>query len=304
MDRRRQTLDELLEEVAGTPPSEHGELLRRMALVDPEQADEVAALLQYIPSAHALLTAIFSKAFPPMADHEAPRCYGAYRVVRHIASGGMGSVYEAVGSGRRVAVKVARTSVRTASWVQQLWREAEILASLCHPNIVPLLDRGTASGGVPYFVMEYVDGEPLTSYVQARRPSLARRIEIFRGVCAAVECAHRNRVIHCDLKQANILIRRNGDPVLLDFGVARRMIDPDDAEAWSWAAFLTPDCCAPEQLMRGRISVQTDVFQLGLLLSKLNTPERDRRLAGIVTRATQMDAGRRYANVVELVADL
>lgn len=304
MDRRLQTLDELLEEVAGTPPSEHGPLLQRMALADPKQADEVAALLQYIPSAHALLTAIFSRVLAPIADHEAPRCFGAYHVVRHVATGGMGSVYEAVGNGRRVAVKVARTSVRTASWVQQLWRESEIMASLCHPNIVPLLDRGTASDGVPYFVMEYVDGEPLTSYVQARRPSLVRRIEIFRGVCAAVDYAHLHQVIHCDLKPANILVRRNGDPVLLDFGVARRLTESAGADQCNWAPFLTPDYCAPEQLTGARISEQTDIYQLGLLLSKLNVPDRDRWLDGIVWRATQLDAGLRYADVGELVADL
>lgn len=348
--RRDQTLDELLEHASGLPtPAAREEFLRELALEDPALASEVGALLSYSPGAGGMIQTIFSRGLAHVSPDAAvaDERFGAYRVVRHIASGGMGSVFEAVRGEdfqKRVAIKVASTPVSTNFWTEQVKRERQILAGLDHPNIAKLLDGGSTADGRPYLVIEYVEGEPLTQYAQTHSLPLRAKIELFLKVCAAVSFAHRNLVVHRDLKPGNIHVTKSGEPMLLDFGLAKLISSLEVAAGGDTtktpAAFLTPDFCTSEQLNGAQVTTRTDVCQLGLLLSQLMTgrPPRDWKspssigelvaavcdtpvpppstrdphltqdLAGdldsIVLKATQIDPDLRYESVDALAHDL
>ena len=154
---------------------------------------------------------------------------GPYRLIKELASGGMGSVYLAERADeefrQRVAIKIVRGGFGNAFLLQRFREERRILASLEHPNIARLLDGGATGTGLPYVVMEYVEGEPIDAFCESRSLSLAARLAVFREVCAAVQYAHQRLVIHRDIKPANILVTAEGTPKLLDFGIAK-LLDP------------------------------------------------------------------------------
>src|SRR3954468_6097623 len=158
---------------------------------------------------------------------------GAYRVLREIGRGGMGSVYLAERADgqfqKQVAIKVLRRGTDTDEVLRRFSAEKHILARLDHPNIARLLDAGTSDDGLPYFVMEHVAGDPVTRFLHHTPLSIRERLELFLKICAAVDVAHRSHVIHRDLKAKNILVTEEGEPKLLDFGIAK-LLEPD-AEA-------------------------------------------------------------------------
>ena len=155
---------------------------------------------------------------------------GPYRLIRELGRGGMGTVYLAVRDDdafqKRVAIKVLKRGMDTDSIVRRFRHERQILASLEHPNIARLLDGGTTPDGLPYFAMEYVEGQPIVDYCDAHRLDTAARLELFRHVCAAVQYAHQNLIIHRDIKPANVLVTADGTPKLLDFGIAK-LLNPE-----------------------------------------------------------------------------
>ena len=254
---------------------------------------------------------------------EAGTRLGPWRIDAHLASGGMGTVYRAErGDGHfalTVAVKLLHGVVDAAAQ-ERLARERQILADLAHPDIARLLDGGATAGGQPYLVMEYVEGEPIDRYCASRRLDRRARIELFLRVCGAVEHAHRHLVVHCDLKPSNVLVRANGAPVLLDFGIARVLATGPGEE--DGAGPLTPAYASPEQLAGQRVTTQSDVFSLGLILHELllgrhrpetSAPATDASaaaprlcgdLAAIVQRATAAVPAQRYASVAALADDL
>ena len=152
------------------------------------------------------------------------RRIGAYRVLRELGHGGMGTVYLAARADdqyqKRVAVKVIR-GLDSAEVVRHFRRERQILAGLEHPNIARLFDGGTTDDGLPYFVMECVEGEPIDRFCDEHKLSIQERLRLFQGVCAAVQYAHRNLVVHRDIKPHNILVTPEGVPKLMDFGIAK-----------------------------------------------------------------------------------
>src|SRR5690242_12633773 len=151
---------------------------------------------------------------------------GRYIITALIGKGGMGAVYRAVRGDdfyMQVAIKLLKRGTDTETALSRFRGERQILAELQHPNIARLLDGGATDTGLPYFVMEYVDGTPLLEY--AAPLSVRKRLEVFRSVCQAVQYAHENRVVHRDIKPANILVTRDGTPKLLDFGIAK-LVDP------------------------------------------------------------------------------
>jgi serine/threonine protein kinase len=272
------TLDEMLDAALALCPAEREEYLRQVAAREGETAArDVRELLDYLHEAPSLIESIFTRVRGE-ADLETPLSFGPYRVVRHLAAGGMGSVYEAIRDEdfqKRVAIKVANTPVASDFWIAQLRRERQILAGLDHPNIAKLLDGGSTAEGLPYLVIEYVEGEPVTAYADRRKLTVRERVELFLKVCAAVSFAHQNLVVHRDLKPGNILVTGAGTPMLLDFGVAKLVTTVDAqkpaSETRSSAPFFTPDYCTPEQLTGKAITTRTDVCQLGLLLLHLLT---------------------------------
>jgi serine/threonine-protein kinase len=204
------------------------------------------------------------------------RRIGPYRILRELGHGGGGTVYLAARADeqfqKRVALKVMPAGADSIELVRHFKRERQILASLSHPNIAQLLDGGTTDGGLPYFVMEHVDGEPLLGYCDSRRLSISGRLRLFLSICSAVQYAHRNLVVHRDIKPANILVAADGSPRLLDFGIAKLMNPELLGEAHTATAMvMTPEYASPEQARGQRITTATDVYSLGVVLYELLT---------------------------------
>jgi len=210
------------------------------------------------------------------------RRIGPYRVLRELGHGGMGTVYLAARDDdqyqKRVAIKVVR-GLDSAEVVRHLRRERQILAGLEHPNIARLLDGGTTEDGLPYLVMQHVEGQPIDRFCDERKLTVRERLQLFQGVCAAVQHAHRNLVVHRDIKPANILVTADGVPRLLDFGIAK-LLNPEIAGEVPTATGLamTPDYASPEQARGGPITTATDVYSLGVVLYELLTGHRPYRV--------------------------
>ncbi|HWC19917.1 MAG TPA: protein kinase [Terriglobales bacterium] len=199
---------------------------------------------------------------------------GAYRVEAEIAHGGMGTVYRAVRADeayeKRVAIKVVDRGVLSRRSTELFRHERQILANLEHPNIARLLDGGTREDGSPYLVMEYVEGETITKYCDAHRLSIEHRLELFQKICSAVHFAHQNLIIHRDIKPANILVTSEGEPKLLDFGIAK-IVNDSAAEMTQTLGAMTPAYASPEQLCGHPVTTATDIYSLGLVLYELLT---------------------------------
>ncbi len=212
----------------------------------------------------------------PGAD-QVGRRIGAYQIVREIGRGGMGAVYLAERADgefeKQVAIKLLKRGTDTDEVLRRFRAERRILARLDHPNIARLLDAGTTDDGLPFFVMEYVEGEPITLYARVRQLSIPDRLALFLKVCAAAEAAHANHVIHRDLKASNILVRPDGEPKLLDFGIAKLLDVPEEAALVTVTEQrrLTPACASPEQARGEAVTAASDVYALGALLYELLT---------------------------------
>ena len=204
---------------------------------------------------------------------------GPYRILRRIGQGGMSTVYLAARDDdvyhRQVVVKVIRGDRESDSMLQRLRAERRILANLEHPRIARLYDGGNTDEGLPYFVMEYVDGVSIDAYCDQNRLSVNDRLTLFRKVCGAVHFAHQNLVVHRDLKPSNILVTADGEPKLLDFGIAK-LLNPglmasEIEPTATWQRMLTPSYASPEQFRGKLITTASDIYSLGVLLFVLLT---------------------------------
>jgi eukaryotic-like serine/threonine-protein kinase len=211
---------------------------------------------------------------------------GSYEIVRELGRGGMGAVYLGARADaqfdKRVAIKVVKRGMDTDFVLRRFGRERQVLAALDHPNIAKLLDGGATEDGLPYFVMEYVEGESLTRYCDGRRLSITERLKLFRQICSAVSYAHQNLIVHRDLKPSNILVTAEGAPKLLDFGIAK-LLDPALAERTAdrteaLVRLMTPEYASPEQVRGLPVTTASDVYSLGVLLYELLTGRRPYRL--------------------------
>ena len=197
---------------------------------------------------------------------------GAYVIVRELGRGGMGTVFLAERADgqfeKQVAIKILNRGADTAEILRRFRAERQILAKLDHPNIARLLDAGTTDDGLPYFIMDYIVGAPVTRFAVAQKLSTRQRLELFLKICAAVEFAHRNLVVHRDIKPSNILANAEGEPKLLDFGIAKLLAKDEDAAQLTAEGqqHLTPICASPEQAKGDPITVATDIYSLGALL--------------------------------------
>ena len=248
---------------------------------------------------------------------------GAYVIVRQLGRGGMGAVYlgkRADGQfEKQVAIKILKRGTDTDEVLRRFAVERQILAQLDHPSITRLLDAGTTQGGLPYFIMDYVEGVPITELAHKQNLSLGDRLHLFLKVCFAVEFAHRNGVIHRDIKPTNILVKSNGEPKLLDFGIAKMLGSSDDDVTRPVERRITPTYAAPELSRSEPVTPAADVYSLGLVLLELITEENvpgepraktilqtklhdsvEPALAAIIRRATQTEPGKRYASAPEL----
>ncbi len=267
---------------------------------------------------------------------------GAWRIERALGHGGMGMVYlatrEGDGYAQRGALKLIKRGMDSAAVLARFRRERQILSQLEHPHIARLLDGGLSADGQPYFVMEYVDGQSLRQWMTQTHPALDARLSVFLQLCDALAHAHRHLVVHRDIKPENVLVANDGHARLLDFGIAKLLVDDGSEHTGTQQRFVSRAYAAPEQLQGDAATTATDVYQLGVLLFELLTGVRfDRpqtsgaisgwlmraqagaddatrkaipaaRLRGdaaiIVARATDADPMRRYPTVIALAQDV
>ncbi len=238
---------------------------------------------------------------------------GSYEVVRLVGTGGMGAVYEAVRADdqyrKRVAIKLVQRGLDSELTLARFRRERQILASLEHRNIATLVDGGITPDGQPFLVMEFIEGEPITAWCDARALPISRRIALFRQVCAAVQHAHKNLIVHRDLKPANILVTSDGTVKLLDFGIAKLLGDEPAADGIPLtqgdARAFTPEYASPEQIRGDQLSTATDVYSLGVVLFELlagRRPHMVGRSMADVARALDQPAPRPSSVVTDAAA--
>ncbi|ATE73402.1 serine/threonine-protein kinase [Lysobacter capsici] len=336
--QRWQQLRALFDAVCDLPAERWRDELQRLS-DDPQLIDEALDLLQ-------AQTAGFDQALKPLGELMANRPdselragerLGAWVLVERLASGGMGTVFIAERADglfrQQVAIKLLRGSgVNQAEFAQRLAAERQLLAELQHPNIARLYDGGTTPNGEPYLVMEYVPGRALDDYCEQRQPGLRERLRLFQRICGAVQSAHQRLIVHCDLKPGNVLVLDDGEPVLLDFGIAQ-VLDRQHGDGERGTDFCTPAYASPELLGGARVSVVSDVFALGVLLTELlacraigrGIGERDTPvplpsawagadcawrgalrgdLDAIAARACALDPRKRYSSVEALSLDI
>jgi len=247
-----------------------------------------APILPNLVGAHPGLTT--SAEEPPM-----PETIGAYQVLSRLGSGGMSDVFLAErsdgGFTQQVAIKLIRAEIVTDELVRRFETERQILAQLAHPNIAGLLDGGRTEAGLPYLVMEYIEGLPIDEYCDSERLTIDQRLDLFLPVCSAVQYAHRNLIVHRDIKTSNILVTRDGTPKLLDFGIAK-LLNPEsfplDVEKTATRLRpMTPYYASPEQIENGPITTATDVYSLGVLLYKLLTGQFPHDFEGLHARGVE-----------------
>ena len=314
---------DLFHAASAVPPAERATLL---AGADAEVRSEVESLL----AAHDEPGAFLDRSVWDFIDaHESEQLAGTlvgpYRIVRPLGQGGMGTVFLAVREGAEFAQRVAIKLVRGGELLVQRFRqERQILAALEHPNIARLIDGGTTSDGLPYLVMEYVDGTPIDVF--ARNLGTSEKLRLFLHLCDAVQYAHRSLVIHRDIKPANVLVTADGVPKLLDFGIAK-LASPETRPDATATRLMTPEYASPEQLLGRQVTTATDVYSLGILLYELltgvkpfrpdtRTPASEaprasaqsRALRGdldtIIGCALDVDPARRYGSVERLADDV
>jgi len=291
-------VERVLDLALAEDPRQWSAVLEASCSGDPALRAEVESLLRHAPDAERYLSA------PPAAlaaaivaetrDAEARdigRRIGAYRLVEEIGRGGMARVFLAERADgqfeQRVALKLLRPGLDTDLDQARFRAERQILAALNHPNIARLFDGGVTDDGVPYLVLEYVDGKAIDRYCSDLGLSFRQRLEIFLPVVEAVQYAHRNLVVHRDLKPSNILVTPDGRVKLLDFGLAK-LLGPtsDDAVTLTTPGqrWMTPEYAAPEQVSAATVTTLTDIYQMGAVLFELlaGTPPFGRRAQGMV----------------------
>lgn len=281
----------LLREALDLPEPQRADFIEARCAGDPAQARRLRNLLAMDEEPDALLDggvdgllidaliepggeAEFSSA--PLADRSGEEI-GPWRILRHLAEGGMGSVWLAERAdgafAQTVALKTVKPGMDSAAVLRAFQREREVLARLQHPQIAHLIDGGVDASVRPWFAMRHVEGEPLDRWLQ-RAPPLRQRLTLFASLCRVVAHAHRQLVVHQDIKPGNILVQAEGTPCLLDFGIGR-ILHGEAADATQTVQrFASPAYAAPEQIAGGAISTATDVYALGAILFELLTGQR------------------------------
>jgi len=270
------------------PAERRAPFLKEACGEDLELRCEVEALLKFNdqgdefleqPAVELALESIFQ------ATLKSDQSFGSCKIVSHIGSGGMGEVYLAHDQklNRQVALKLVRFGTGGEETARHFQREAQILASLNHLNIAQLYGAEIIPDGFSFLIMEYVEGVRIDKYCDDNQLSVRDRLEMFRRVCGAVHYAHQRLIIHRDIKPANILITKEGEPKLLDFGIAK-LLDPEASMAGeqtvTFAAAMTPEYASPEQVRGETMTTASDVYSLGVILYELLTGQRPYRIKG------------------------
>jgi len=288
-----QRVDDLLQSALDCEPSQRASFLDEACASDHALRQHVEALLAADRDASDFLErpaieAITSPATESPSDSLVGRRIGAYRILRQLGRGGMGAVYLAERADeqfrKQVAIKLVKHGMDSDAILHRFRSERQILASLDHPLIATLLDAGTTDDGLSFFIMEYVEGQPIDVYCTTHGLSTRERLHLFGLVCTAVQHAHEHQVVHRDLKPSNILVTDAGVPKLLDFGIAK-LLTPENAGAMANATTvglrpMTPAYASPEQARGEPVTPVSDVYALGVLLYELLTGRPPYRVEG------------------------
>ncbi len=283
-------IQSLFHDAADLPAAEQRAFLESASGGDRELIAEVVAMLDQDASGNSVLDRniadLAQETFAKSASAAFIRKeFGPYRILKLLGEGGMGVVYlaERDDLGTQVAVKVLRDAWISPARRERFASEQRTLAQLNHPLIARLYDADTLEDGTPWFVMEYVDGVPLTQYCRERECPVDPRLVLFRLVCEAVQHAHANAVIHRDLKPSNILVKSDGTIRLLDFGIAKQMesLDRQVDQTMTGLRMMTPAYASPEQVRGERVGIGTDVYSLGVILYELLTGQLPFDLLGL-----------------------
>src|SRR5437868_6847570 len=280
---RWKQIEAIFEQALELKANERAAFVQKSCTGDEELRREVESLLESHASAGGFIDdrSLFISEAGLKDDDEDVRVgqlIGAYRIVREIGRGGMGAVYLAERADeqykKQVEIKLINSGMDTDSVLRHFRNERLILASFDHPNIARLFDGGMTKDGLPYFIMEYVEGVPIDKYCDAHNLSVAERLKLFREACAAVSYAHRHTVIHRDIKPSNILVTEEGVPKLLDFGIAK-ILQPDSAGqsmlTLTGMRAMTPEYASPEQVRGELVTTASDVYSLGVVLYEVLT---------------------------------
>lgn len=310
---RWRRIRELFDSVCDLGREEQRAFLSESCAHDAQLRREVEELLQSSEEAPTFFEAPPGGLQPRFSDdeltfHWCGRRLGAYQLLEQIGSGGMGTVFLAERIDgqydKHVAIKLIKSAVVTEEQIRRFRNERQVLAALDHPNITGLLDGGVTDAGVPYLVMEYVDGTPVNEFCEENRLSTVERLNLFHAICSAVHYAHQHLVVHRDLKPSNILVTPDGVPKLLDFGIAK-VLDPDRSRAQTTIAaqrIMTPEYSSPEQIRGEALSTPSDIYSLGVILYELLTGRRPHRFTSgslyEIERAIARDEPRKPSAVV------
>ena len=242
-----------------------------------------------------------------------PDRVGPYMITRLIGEGGMGAVFEGERADGdfdlRVAIKVIRSGLLSEALIDRFQRERQVLADMNHAGIARLFDGGKLDDGSPYFVMEYIDGEPITQWCERQGLSEAERLDIFRQACAALRYAHQNLIVHRDITPSNVMVRKDGAVKIIDFGIAKPRSE-FDLTGWEGKPSLasltfTPGYAAPERATGAPPTVLSDVYSLGKLLEEMLGGSTDNReLKAIADKASANSPDDRYPSIDALMEDI
>src|SRR5215471_12926664 len=278
MSENWERIQSLFLEAIDLPPTERSSFLDTACAGDEQVRREVESLIAYDSTDEHRITDALGDAAQSLFESEdvSGTRLGAWRVIKEIGRGGMGTVYLACRDDdqfqKHVAIKVVKRGMDTAELLSRFRHERQILAHLDHPFIARLIDSGNTPQGRPFLVMEYVQGRPIDAYCRQDGLDVVARCRLFLKVCQAVSYAHRNLVIHRDLKPGNILVATDGSPKLLDFGVAKLLdpeTDPGMATTIATGRLLTPEYASPEQVRGELVGAASDIYALGAILYEL-----------------------------------
>ena len=286
------TLERLIQQALKLPPGQRSEFIEQEC-DDPDLRAQAHSLLSDEDAATIQLGEELESSLADSPDTDAMigRRIGEFRIVGKLGEGGMGAVFLAEREGesfeQKVAIKLVGSAMGEAAR-RRFEIERQILASLNHPNIAHLIGGGTSAEGQAYIAMEYVEGEPIDHYCDRNHLDVDQRIELFMRVASAVQHAHRHLIVHRDIKPSNVLVTPDGQPKLLDFGIAR-VINPvqDSQRPVTRMLALTPEYASPEQMRGETVTTASDLYALGLLLYELLTGARGQDLTG--TRPEQAE---------------
>jgi serine/threonine protein kinase/tetratricopeptide (TPR) repeat protein/TolB-like protein len=282
--QRWQRIKEVFADAQERNPAERSSFLKEVCASDESLRSEVESLLAAAENeAAGDASAAASAESSRLNDAMIGRRIGAYKIIQRIGRGGMATVYLASRADeqyeKQVAFKILLPELGSEELLRRFRNERQTLAKLDHPNIVKLLDGGSTEEGLPYLVMDYVQGVPIDKYCDNRKLSTEERLRLFCQICAAVQCAHENLIVHRDLKPSNILITEDGSPKLLDFGISK-VLKPHNGSpvTQTLTRRMTPAYASPEQVKGEAVTPATDIYSLGVVLYELLTGHRPYKL--------------------------